>query len=64
MALNLFTKTYLAHQQTASESSSPAPSFVICEQDAIRAERFMDDIRNKGGAELRQRVQRVGTGKE
>ena len=64
MAINLFTKTHLAHQQASTGSASPAPSFTICEQDDSRAKNFLDDLRNKGGAELRQRVQRVATGKE
>ena len=64
MAINLFTKTHLAQQASTSASAGGAPSFVICEQEDSRAEKFMSDLRNKGGSELSQRVQRAGTGKE
>ncbi|ORX34190.1 NAD-binding of NADP-dependent 3-hydroxyisobutyrate dehydrogenase-domain-containing protein [Kockovaella imperatae] len=64
MAINLFTKTHAAHQSSSSGTPSAAPSFVICEQDDARADKFVTDLRNKGGAELAQRVQRAGSGKE
>jgi hypothetical protein len=65
MALNLFTKTHYAYQAgtSASSRSSPPPEFLICEQDTTKARRFIDDIREKAGAELAARVQVVETGR-
>lgn len=63
MALNLFTKTWLAHQQT-NQGSREIPSFLICENDERRAEAFMEDLRQKGGSELASRVNRAGNGRE
>lgn len=63
MALNLFTKTWLAHQQT-TQASQEAPSFLICENDERRADAFMEDLRQRGGSELANRVNRVGNGRE
>ena len=63
MAINLFTKTYTAHQRLTS-ATSETPEFLICEQDDARAEAFIHDIRSKGGAELAGRVNRVGNGRE
>lgn len=63
MALNLFTKTWIAHQQ-ASAKQQDGPSFLICENDERRAEAFMEDLRQKGGNELASRVNRVGSGRE
>lgn len=63
MALNLFSKTWLAHQQ-ASPSSQDVPSFLICEHDERRAEAFMEDLRQTAGSELADRVGRVGNGRE
>ena len=60
MAINLFSKTFAAH----SSSSEPPPQFAVCEQDLPRAQRFMDDLREKGGVELAQRVTHVASGKE
>jgi hypothetical protein len=62
MALNLFTKTFLAHQQ--SSSSDDIPGFLICENDDRRALAFLEDLRQKGGSELANCVQRVGSGRE
>lgn len=62
MALNLFTKTFLAHQQ--SSSNDEAPSFLICENDDRRALAFVEDLRQKGGSELANTVERVGSGRE
>lgn len=59
MAINLFTKTYLAEN-----IAQQRPSFLICEQDDSRAEAFMRDLREKSGAELARVVQRVGSGRE
>lgn len=65
MAVNLFTKTALAHAQAGSTGAkNNEPRFLICEQNDASAQRFMDDIKNKGGSELAQRVERVGTPKE
>ena len=61
MALNLFSKTLMAHQANASGDS---PSFLICENDDRRAQAFMEDLRQKGGSELASRVNRVGSGRE
>lgn len=63
MALNLFTKTFLASQKTSIEGHG-LPSFLICENDDRRADAFLDDLRQKGGAELASRVGRVGSGRE
>lgn len=60
MAINLFTKTHLAYLS----ASTPSPSFLICEQDDKRAAAFLRDLREKGGVELSQRVERVGNGRE
>lgn len=59
MAINLFTKTYIANQDT-----SDRPSFLVCEQDDARAEAFLRELRERGGAELAGRVNRVESGKE
>ena len=64
MAFNLFSKTYAAHQVEGSSSRNPPPSFIICEQDDARAEAFLEDLRNRAGAELARRIERVGNGKE
>jgi 3-hydroxyisobutyrate dehydrogenase len=61
MALNLFTKTYLAHSQSASKEN---PEFLICENDDRRAQAFIEDLKQKGGSELANRVNRVGSGRE
>lgn len=61
MALNLFSKTFLAHQAT---SGADGPFFLICENDDRRAQAFMEDLRQKGGSELASRVNRVGSGRE
>lgn len=63
MALNLFSKTWLAHQQ-ASSGKGDLPSFLICENDERRADAFMEDLRQKGGSELASRINRVGNGRE
>lgn len=63
MAMNLFTKTYLAAQSASSSSSEP-PEFLICEQSEKNADAFLNEIRQKGGEELARRVRRVGSGKE
>jgi len=60
MALNLFSKTFLAHQAGKGD----APSFLICENDDRRAQAFIEDLRQKGGSELASRVNRVGSGRE
>ncbi|WVQ85301.1 hypothetical protein IAT38_007466 [Cryptococcus sp. DSM 104549] len=62
MALNLFTKTFIAHQQPGS--SSELPSFLFCEQDDSRADSFLQDLKERGGSELATRVARVGHGRE
>ena len=62
MALNLFTKTFLGHQQ--SSSNDDIPSFLICENDDRRALAFLEDLRQKGGSELANTVERVGSGRE
>ncbi|WWD18056.1 hypothetical protein CI109_102503 [Kwoniella shandongensis] len=65
MALNLFTKTHLAHQRGEwAGYGKEKPSFLICEEDDSRAESFLFDLREKGGAGLVNRVERVGSGKE
>ncbi|OCF42444.1 hypothetical protein I317_03689 [Kwoniella heveanensis CBS 569] len=76
MALNLFTKTYLAHQQSSAsdhQSGGAAtgarvgvgePSYVICEQDEGRVDSFLTDLRNQGGSELASKVERLSSGKE
>jgi 3-hydroxyisobutyrate dehydrogenase len=61
MALNLFSKTLMAHQ---ASSSGDGPSFLICENDDRRAQAFLEDLRQKGGSELASRVNRVGSGRE
>ena len=62
MATNLFTKTFVAYHQ---HSSLPdPPEFLICEQDDVRANAFLDNLRETAGSELRSRVQRVSSGKE
>jgi 3-hydroxyisobutyrate dehydrogenase len=61
MAMNLFTKTYLAQSHT---SGNDLPEFLICEQSEKNAEAFLSEIRQKGGNELARRVRRVGSGKE
>jgi 3-hydroxyisobutyrate dehydrogenase len=63
MALNLFSKTWHAHQQ-ASERAHESPNFLICEHDERRAEAFMEDLRQKGGSELAGSVSRVSNGRE
>ncbi|WVR05831.1 hypothetical protein IAU60_002857 [Kwoniella sp. DSM 27419] len=63
MALNLFTKTYLAHQQGSSSGQSQPPRFLICEQDDLRVTSFVDELRHRGGAELASRVERSDHGK-
>lgn len=63
MAVNLFTKTWLAHHQT-TPALQKAPSFVICENDDRRTEAFMEDIRQKGGSELAGRISRSSNGRE
>jgi 3-hydroxyisobutyrate dehydrogenase len=63
MALNLFTKTYLAHQ-AAGSSTDDAPRFLICEADSGRADAFVAELKDRGGSELASRVDRVGSGKE
>jgi 3-hydroxyisobutyrate dehydrogenase len=62
MAINLFTKTLIAHQ--TSNSSDVTPTFAICEQDDSRAEAFVRDLREKGGIEFAQSVERVENGAE
>jgi 3-hydroxyisobutyrate dehydrogenase len=72
MAINLFTKTYQAHHDAASSSrthridtardTTDIPGFAICEQDDNRAEAFLRDLRNRGGSELANRVERVSDG--
>ncbi|WVQ71026.1 hypothetical protein IAR50_000551 [Cryptococcus sp. DSM 104548] len=68
MALNLFTKTYLDHQSSQASSSALLGGgqlkFLFCEQDDGRADSFVRDLRDRGGAELAARVERVGSGKE
>ncbi len=65
MALNLFTKTYLAYAQSdSSATSGEAPDLFICEQSDKSAEAFLGEIRQKGGEELARRVKRVGSGRE
>ncbi len=59
MAINLFTKTYLA-----GHGSSEPPNFLVCEQDDRRAEAFLRELREKGGSELSGLVNRVGSGRE
>ncbi|WVW82172.1 hypothetical protein I302_104178 [Kwoniella bestiolae CBS 10118] len=61
MALNLFTKTYLAQNHA---SSSETPRYVICEQDENRVSSFLSDLRDKGGSELAGKVERVENGKQ
>lgn len=63
MAVNLFTKTYRAHE-ALSGSKDPLPSFVFCEMDDGRAEAFMQDLKDKGGSEFASRCNRAGNGKE
>lgn len=62
MALNLFTKTYVAHANQSG--SAELPEFLICEQSEKNAEAFLSEIKQKGGEELARRVKRVGSGKE
>lgn len=62
MAMNLFTKTYLAH--ASGSGNGELPEFFICEQSEKNAEAFLAEIRQKGGEELARRVRRVGSGKE
>ncbi|WVF70809.1 hypothetical protein IAT40_005603 [Kwoniella sp. CBS 6097] len=66
MALNLFTKTYLSYQQTSStkQKSGTEPRYVICEQDESRVDSFLQDLRNRGGSELANRVERASSGKD
>lgn len=62
MALNLFTKTYLAyHQNTALPDP---PEFLICESDSSRTDSFLEQLKQKGGSDLRRRINVVGNGKE
>ncbi|WVQ62314.1 uncharacterized protein L199_000453 [Kwoniella botswanensis] len=61
MALNLFTKTYLASQNS---SSSSAPGYMICEQDDVRVSSFLSKLRERGGGELAGKVERVENGRE
>jgi 3-hydroxyisobutyrate dehydrogenase len=63
MAINLFSKTFLASQKTSVDGQG-LPSFLICENDDRRAEAFLDDLRQKGGSELASRVERAGSGRE
>ncbi|WVN85462.1 uncharacterized protein L203_100608 [Cryptococcus depauperatus CBS 7841] len=62
MALNLFTKTYIAHQQGASSGNSIR--FFICEQDDSKADAFVRELKARGGMDLADRVMRVGSGRE
>ncbi|ODO11800.1 hypothetical protein I350_00584 [Cryptococcus amylolentus CBS 6273] len=68
MALNLFTKTYFAHQGSDTPPSlsqgGEKLNFLFCEQDDGRADSFVRDLRDRGGVELAERVERVGSGKE
>lgn len=65
MALGLFTKTWLAHQQaTSSLAGQDQPSFLICESDERRAAAFVEDVKQQGGSELAARIDRVGSGRE
>ncbi|KAK8865764.1 hypothetical protein IAR55_000911 [Kwoniella newhampshirensis] len=65
MALNLFTKTYLAHQRgERAGHGRETPTFLVCEEDNSRTESFLYDLREKGGAELAGRVERVASGRE
>ncbi|WWC66465.1 uncharacterized protein I206_100367 [Kwoniella pini CBS 10737] len=61
MALNLFTKTYISRQSDNAESS---PKFTICEQDESRVSAFLSELREKGGIELVNQVERVENGRE
>ncbi|RXK42453.1 hypothetical protein M231_00007 [Tremella mesenterica] len=61
MALNLFSKTYLAHSK--QPSGTDIPSFVICEQDEGRAQTFVAALKDRGGTELAARVERVENGR-
>lgn len=63
MALNLFTKSFQAYQSQGS-GSSDQPTFLICEQDDTRANAFIEEAKQKGGAELSSRIERVGSGNE
>ena len=63
MALNLFSKIHAAHIQ-GGKSETEGPRFLICEQDDRRASSFLSELREKGGAELAGRVDRVGSGNE
>lgn len=62
MALNLFTKTFIAHHQ--STSLPDPPEFLICESDDKRASSFLEAVKQKGGHDLHKRITRVGNGKE
>ena len=62
MAINLFSKTMAAH--SARATGDGLPSFLVCEQDPRRSDAFMRDLREKGGSELAQRVETVGSGRE
>ncbi|WRT64032.1 uncharacterized protein IL334_000959 [Kwoniella shivajii] len=62
MALNLFTKTYLAHQNAGS--SVDDRRYVICEFDENRVSSFLSELKEKGGSELVGKVERVENGKE
>lgn len=62
MALNLFSKTFLAHQ--AASNKGEAPSYLICEQDDTRADNFIAALRNRAGSEVSDKIHRVGSGRE
>ncbi|WWC58516.1 uncharacterized protein I303_101059 [Kwoniella dejecticola CBS 10117] len=64
MALNLFTKTYLAHQSQSGNTRIQSPKYTICEQDEGRVSSFLSELREKGGSELASSVERVGNGRE
>ncbi|WWC86128.1 uncharacterized protein L201_000999 [Kwoniella dendrophila CBS 6074] len=63
MALNLFTKTYLAQANSSGPSSLSTPRYAICEQDENRVSSFLSELRDRGGSELASMVERVENGK-
>ncbi len=70
MALNLFTKTYLASinssqsQKRTNGTDQDSASFLICEQDDARVDQFISDLGEKGGDAMVGMVRRVRNGKE
>ena len=62
MALNLFSKTLTARAQ--SSSGNAAPKSLFCENNDANAERFMEALKDKGGSELANSVERTSSPRE